>query len=461
MGETFDDAGVPTAPSALTYGEHLVVLFECDRPLAGAARYSLQGIDQVLIGRGGDRSIDRRDNRGIRTLEVRLPGRSVSDRHAKLIRLRDGWALEDAGSKNGTFVNGVRVERATLGQGDLFDLGHTFLRVNLSLATATNAAPDLDLGATSTACLTLDPSLADRVAMATSLARSEVPIFVRGESGTGKEVLARFIHARSEREGEFIAINCGALPSGLLESQLFGHVKGAFSGATRDEIGFFRAAHEGTLFLDEIADLPKGSQAALLRALQERAVVPVGATRPIAVDVRVIAATHESLDLLVAQDAFRRDLMARLLGWTVELPPLRERKDDLGLVIGALLARIAPDKASNFVLTPDVIRAFFFYDWPHNIRELEHCLRVCAALSPAGVIELQHIPPKITNAVRPRDSSFDVLSERDRALRMDLMARLSRSRGNLAEVARNMGKARMQIHRWCRRFGIDPNLYRE
>jgi transcriptional regulator with PAS, ATPase and Fis domain len=261
-----------------------------------------------------------------------------------------------------------------------------------------------------------------------------------------------------------VGVNCGAIPAALIESHLFGHAKGAFSGAVRDEVGFIRSADGGTLLLDEIADLPQASQAALLRVLQEREVVPVGATRPIPVDVRLVSATHESLDELVARGEFRRDLFARIAGAVLELPALRERRDDIGILVGTLLSKLAPEQASSLTLSPEVGRALVSYDWPLNIRELEQCLKTCVALARQGEIELSHLPSKVRAALdRPVDSqrpSASALNERDQQLRLELLAQLSEHAGNLADVARAMGKARMQVHRWCRRFGIDAKVYR-
>ena len=286
---------------------------------------------------------------------------------------------------------------------------------------------------------------------------------MRGETGTGKELLARGAHELSGRSGAFVAVNCGALPTGLVESQLFGHVKGAFSGAVRDEPGFFRAADGGTLFLDEIADLPSASQAALLRALQEREVMPVGATRPAKVDLRVVAATHQPLEAMIERGGFRRDLLARLAGFTLELPPLRARRMDLGLLVASLLRRLAPDRADSVMLTPAAGQALFRHDWPLNTRELEQCLARALALAGDEPIDLHHLPATVTapRGAAPAGPSPDArFSERDARLRLELLEELARHQGNLADVARAMGKARMQVHRWCRRFGIDPNLYR-
>jgi transcriptional regulator with PAS, ATPase and Fis domain len=382
------------------------------------------------------------------------------------VRVGSFWAVEDLGSKNGTFVNGERALRAILGPDDLFELGHTLMRVNLSLAMPSDAPLDLDVcDASADAHATLDPLFAAHLETVAKVAPSDVPVLVVGESGTGKEVLARWLHARTGRHGDFVAVNCGAIPSGLVESQLFGHVKGAFSGAVRDEPGFVRCSDGGTLFLDEIAALPTASQAALLRALQEREVVPVGAARPIQVDVRLVAATHEALDGMVARGEFRRDLYARIAGTILTLPPLRDRRDDIGVLVAALLPALANEQATAMVLARDVGRALLSYDWPMNIRELKQCLATCIALAQGGEVQRWHLPPKVADALEPGlrgepRKAPGALSERDERLRLELLAQLSEHGGNLTEVGRAMGKARSQVHRWCRRFGVDPNVYR-
>jgi DNA-binding NtrC family response regulator len=465
MGETFDDAGLSRRQRAFVDAAHVVVAIECDRPLAGSARYSLAGVDRVTIGRGEARSAARHEERRIVTLDLRIPGRSMSSEHARLVRIGRTWALEDSGSKNGTFVNGERVARAVLEPEDLFELGHTLLRVNQSLSTPVDAPLDVDASSSDpNGHRTLDPALDAQLAALSELAESDVPVLVLGESGTGKEVLARWLHARTARTGDLVAVNCGAIPEALVESQLFGHMKGSFSGAVRDELGFVRAANNGTLFLDEIADLPKASQAALLRVLQEREVVPVGAIRPTKVDMRLVAATHQPISDLVSRGEFRRDLFARIAGFTITLPALRDRRDDLGLFVAALLPKVAPSRAQSIVLSPDVGRAFLRYDWPLNVRELEQCLALSAALAKDGWIERAHLPPAVARALDAKPVAQATVSSatqgRDDRLLLELLAQLAAHDGNLAEVARAMGKARMQIHRWCKRFGIDPDVYR-
>jgi transcriptional regulator of acetoin/glycerol metabolism len=465
VGDTFDDSGAPRPSQAATFAAQFVVLLECDRPLAGGARSSLEGVDLVTIGRGPSRAVGRRKEGEANALDVSLPGRSLSQAHARLVRLGASWALEDLGSRNGTSVNGQRITHAVLRPDDVFEVGHTFCRVNPAAKVLPATPFDADLGATRDDPRdTLDAAFGADLEALVRIARSDVPILVLGESGTGKERLARWMHALAGREGSFVAVNCGAIPGNLVEGTFFGHVKGSFSGALRDEPGLVRAAHKGTLFLDEIADLPKDSQAALLRVLQEREVTPVGASRPVQVDLRVVAATHQPIEDMMRRGEFRGDLFSRVAGFRVEIPALRDRRDDFGVLVASILRKLAGESAGAITLAPEAGEALLAYDWPLNVRELEQCLAAAIALASGDAIERSHLPSKITSPVHtPAERVPEVgeLTARDERLRLELLEQLSRHEGNLAEVARSMNKARMQIHRWCRRFGVNPNAYRK
>jgi DNA-binding NtrC family response regulator len=338
------------------------------------------------------------------------------------------------------------------------------------LPTRADTAGDvaIDLHAQTAAFATLIPELAAAFATLARIAASNVPVLLSGETGAGKELLARAIHERSGREGDFVAINCGAIPDTQVEAQLFGQVKGGFSGATRNEPGYLRAAHRGTLFLDEVGELPQSSQAALLRVLEENAVVPVGTTRPVAVDIRVVAATHAPIDELARSSAFRNDLFARIAGFRFAAPPLRDRIEDLGLLIANLLYEIAP--ASPWKIEPQAAFALFSHDWPRNVRELKQCLASAAVLGDNRAIDLAHVAQALGEA-RPgnrRASSGPPTPglgprspEMDERLRRDLVALFTECKGNVSEVARRMGKARVQIQRWLKRFSIDPTSFRD
>jgi DNA-binding NtrC family response regulator len=283
-----------------------------------------------------------------------------------------------------------------------------------------------------------------------------VPILLRGESGSGKEVLARAIHTWSGRTGDFVAVNCGAIPENLIESELFGHRKGAFSGAERDQPGLIRSSDGGTLFLDEIGDLPLTAQSALLRTIQECEVLPVGGTRPERIDLRVLAATHRDVERMVADGTFRHDLLARLRGAVLELIPLRERPEDVALLIGTGLRKLAPERA-DVKLSPEAARALLEYDWPLNVRELEQALGGALALSGTGPLLLEHLPPALQKAPAGAAPS---LTEEQMRHRDELIALLREHRGNLSAVARAAGKGRTQVVRWVGRYGLDATVYR-
>jgi transcriptional regulator with GAF, ATPase, and Fis domain len=266
------------------------------------------------------------------------------------------------------------------------------------------------------------------------------------------------VHTLSQRRGAFVAVNCGAIAQNLLEAELFGYRKGAFSGALENRPGLVRAADGGTLLLDEIGDLPAASQAALLRVLQEGEVLAVGATEPVKVDVRVLAATHADLEALVTTGKFRADLLARIAGFTVRLPPLRWRREDLGLLIGSFLRKFGRDDAS---FTCEAGRALLGYRWPANIRELEKAIESALVLAGEGPIDVQHLPglKEQIRGIVPRRYPAE-LSPEDERHRDELAGLLRQNHGNVAAVARAMGKARMQIHRWVRRYDLRLSDFR-
>jgi DNA-binding NtrC family response regulator len=442
---------------------HLYVVLDCARP-DGASRHDLAEVDEVRIGRGHDRSSRRTVvKEHTRVLEITLPDPLASLDHARIVANGEGWVLEDAGARNGTWVDGVCVPRAELHDGAVIQIGRTLLVFRSAVPTPISAAADVDTTRSTPALggvVTLQPWYAARLEALARIARSSANVLLLGETGTGKEVLARAVHAVARADGPFVAVNCGAIPLGLVESQLFGHVKGAFSGAVRDELGFVRAAHGGTLFLDEIVDLPRSSQAALLRVLQEREVVPVGSTRPVSVDIRVVAATHADVEALVQRGELRADLLARISGFVFHVPPLRERREDVGVLASQLLARLAPER-TGISFDPDAAAALLMHGWRHNVRELEHALTVALALADQE-IGLDHLPPALaglTSSAPPPPSSRP--ADEDAAeLRVELARLLAKHAGNVSAVAREMGRARPLVHRWLKRYRIDAATFR-
>jgi DNA-binding NtrC family response regulator len=459
IDQTLDEVS-HAAGGSVAAAPALFVVLEGDRPLARGARFSLVGIERVSLGRGPARLATRSADG--RSLDVRVPGRWISTNHVVIRAVGAEWIAEDIGSRNGTFVNGERVTTRVLRDGDILEAGRVYFKVRGAPAEDGAVVRDIDAEASPEAfgLSTLLPELAQgHVALARIARTGSVPVLLFGPTGSGKEVLAREVHLQSNRDGPFMAVNCGALPAALVESLLFGHVKGAFSGAARDEAGFVRSAERGTLFLDEIGDLPAASQAALLRMLQEYEVIPVGSTRAVKVDVRIVAATHRPLEALTGDGSFRSDLLARLRGYTHVLPALRDRMADLGIILADVLAQVAGDRAPRLTLTPEASRALLGYSWPLNIRELHQAMASAVALAGDDVIDVQHLPAELTvpPSAPPSESSGPAI---DNALRDRLIALLHENRGNVTAVARAMGKAPAQINRWMRRLVIDPDAFR-
>jgi DNA-binding NtrC family response regulator len=444
-------AGMDAAPTA-----HLVLALVAGDPLTAASRHRLGTIEEVVLGRGERRDVHRRDRR----LALALPDAWLSTEHARIRSVLHRYALEDRGSRNGTFVNGARVREIMLEDGDVIQIGHSFLVFRVALPDA--RADDLDaveLDAKPAGLATLSPPLARQVERLERVAQSSESVLVGGESGTGKELVARAVHSLSGRSGAFVPVNCGSLPEALVEAELFGHRRGAFSGAIADRVGYVRAAHGGTLFLDEIADLRPPSQAALLRVLQERQVVPLGAERPLEVDVRFCSATHRVLPELVKRELFRGDLHARLRGFELLLPPLRERIEDLGLLLGALLRR----RGESATFKPAAARALFTHRWPDNVRELEQTLGTALALSAGAPVDLGHLPSALAfpSDATPAGASRRPLRPAEVAHRSELIRLLREHQGNIAAVSRATGKGRQQIHRWLKRYGLDQDTFRQ
>jgi transcriptional regulator with PAS, ATPase and Fis domain len=284
------------------------------------------------------------------------------------------------------------------------------------------------------------------------LASSNVPVLLRGESGTGKELVARAIHRHSARDKRaFVSENCGALPEPLLESTLFGHVRGAFTGAHRDHVGLFEAADGGTLFLDELGELGLAMQTKLLRVLEDGMVRPVGSERARRVDVRIVAATHRDLEELLDRGAFREDLYYRLNVITVHIPALRERSEDIPLLLRHFLEKHAPDRRVR--VTTGATHALAAYPWPGNIRQLENEVRR-ALLVAEDVIDVEHL--SLTHAPKPMDQhlGLDVRARIDRLERDLAREALDKTHGNQTQAAKLLGLSRFGLHKLMKRLSI-------
>ena len=331
-----------------------------------------------------------------------VPEGAVSRQHAR-VRFRDGqWVIADLGSRNGTLVDGQFIAEIPLEDLHEIRVGDAIFKF-VAAGAESYAKYRID-GATDTGGIT-EASLTGIVGgyqirmllrALSRVAKSEISVVVLGESGTGKELFAKELHHASGRKGAFQAVNCAAIPASLLESELFGYKRGAFSGAERDRAGIVKAADGGTLFLDEIGDMPLDAQAKLLRVLQSKEIIPVGATTPERVDVRVVCATHRNLTALQRDERFRGDLFARLNEYSLVLPPLRERKEDVFALTRSMLAR---HHRPELGLTFSFMTGLLHYDWPFNVRELEAAIKRAVALVEGPSLDAQHLPDPIKQAM--------------------------------------------------------------
>jgi transcriptional regulator with PAS, ATPase and Fis domain len=423
------------------------------------------------------------------TADVRIVVNAVSRTHAELCWEHGGWILRDLDSRNGTFVDGRLVRSVELEPSNEIRVGDAILKF-VDRHAEVYAPYRIDgamvggvehRGESSEALV--GGYQMDRIACDLArIAPTELSVMLLGESGTGKEVVARELHRLSQRRGSFCAINCAAIPGQLIESELFGYKRGAFSGADRDKPGLIRTAHEGTLLLDEIGDMPLEAQAKLLRVLQAKEVFPLGATAPERVDVRIVCATHRDLGRMLEGGKFREDLFARLNEYQLRLPALRERKEDVYMLVRHFLSRHG---GPEFKPAFSFMTGLLHYDWPYNVRELEACMKRCVALSDGPVLGEEQLPDAVRDAMSDYGDPIGALGAgtlpptgagrallgtapelRDPTPRVsvpsdeELRALLSHHKGNVAAVGRELGKARMQIHRWMKRYGIEVDDFR-
>jgi transcriptional regulator with PAS, ATPase and Fis domain len=386
-----------------------------------------------------------------------LLGHETSRNHAEVKKTGPVFVLKDLGSRNGIHVNGERVSEAPLDIGDVIRLGE-WVGVVVSVP-AYEGSPALpgELGPG----LLGGPTLAAAVDPARRAAPSDLPIIVQGETGTGKERVAQAIHEWSGRKGPFVAVNCAALTESLAESEFFGYKRGAFTGADRASPGHFRAAHGGTLLLDEIVDLPLALQAKVLRVLEEREVLPIGESTPVPVDVRVIAAAQAPLDQAVRDGRFRADLLARLEGLVVVLPPLRERVEDVPYLFMRFLTE--GSGARPPAVEAKLVEQLCLYDWPFNVRELALTVRRLLVLEAhQPVLGRAHLPPRILGArgarrapppAEPRKPASEgkVVIASKRGATADEVEALAQAlrdaHGNVAQAAAALGITRQRAYR--------------
>jgi transcriptional regulator with PAS, ATPase and Fis domain len=388
-----------------------------------------------------------------------LTDERVSARHLAVREVGGRFAVRDLDSKNGTLYEGSRLAELTVPVGAVLKVGRSFLRIQPHARA-----------------LEVEPSQARRFgelvgeslvlrevfAVLELAAAGDVTVLLEGETGTGKELAARAIHDHSpRRRGPFVAVDCGALPEGVLESELFGHVRGAFTGSTQARAGLFARAHGGTLFLDELDGVPLATQARLLRAIEERAVRAVGADDARPVDVRLVTAAQSRLEERVAEGSFRADLFYRISVLTVALPPLRARREDLPLLATELLRRRG---FAAGAVGGDNLDLLVAHDWPGNVRELRNCLDRALAVTPgAGSFAELHLqltpaaaagdPLVVRSDLGFAEAKEAVLHAFERRYLRDLLARTG---GNLSAAARESGVDRKHLRALARRHGLLP-----
>jgi transcriptional regulator with GAF, ATPase, and Fis domain len=415
---------------------------------------------QVVAGpdSGKRYDFDERARIGTRRMaELVLTDPLVSGLHCEVVA-GEQLLLRDLGSKNGTFLGGYNIIEAVLPHGDSFAIGDSRVRV-----VAIAEMVEVPLAETDDYFGIVGESAAIRALMARveKLANSEVTVLIMGETGSGKERVAEALHLSSRRaQGPLVVVDCGSLPPTLIESELFGHERGAFTGATGQVKGAFERADGGTLFLDEIGELPLDLQAKLLRATESRTVRRLGGSRTLSVDVRLVAATNRDLALEVQRGRFREDLYYRLAVVSLTVPPLRERLEDIPLLAVHLLREMRRDPAS--VLTVDSLATLQSYNWPGNVRELRNSLERAATL-------MEPLQPSVTPAEpRTGETPTPVAVDLDEPLRVGkqrvveaferayVLAMLDTCDGNISECARRAGMDRISIHRILQRLGLRP-----
>jgi transcriptional regulator with GAF, ATPase, and Fis domain len=411
-----------------------------------------------------------------RTSDGPLSHRTISRSHF-VVDWDSGLARfvgQDLGSRNGTWVNGASLvsSRRALDDGAVVRLGDALLVLDVETAPIVEptAEPIGDvIGAAFRAAVPGRAAATRRLrAELAAAARDASPVLLLGESGVGKEHVAAAIHHASERTGPFVAINCAELGADLVESQLFGHARGAFTGATANHDGVFRSADRGTLLLDEIGELPLAMQPKLLRALQQREVRPVGEVKPIAVDVRVVAATNNDLPVAVEAGAFRRDLYARLALWEIRVPPLRARRADILLWLVALHERWCASRdraAAPLAFDVAAAEAILLAPWPDNLRGLDRLVHRIATLAttPIALADIAtHVYPQPTPQAAPATVPAPVpvappvaAAKRPAPTADELRAVLAEHNGSVRAVAKYYGRDRKQIYRWIKDFGLD------
>jgi len=391
--------------------------------------------------------------------DVHVDEGTLSRRHTSFVLQPDGAHVdvEDLGSTNGTWSRGHRIERASLSVGEDLMLGAVLARIRLLAEPP--AAPPSVLGQGS--AIVAGPELTAVLRAAERAAKSRITVLLLGETGTGKEIIARHVHAQSPRaSGPMICVNCGAIPKELVESTFFGHERGAFTGAHQAQRGVFESAHGGSVFLDEIGELHPGAQAALLRVLETGQISRVGSSEVRTVDVRVIAATHRDLGRMSEAHEFRSDLYFRLSAVTIEIPPLRLRKDDILPLSRAFLSmanRVHERRVEG--ITPRATACLAAYSWPGNVRELRNVIERAVVLAERDLIDEGDLPERLRSGlVEPDLASGSKLRVRVQAYEAELIKNaLDAAGGSRAEAARMLGMPLRTLAHRIKVLGLDED----
>ncbi len=386
--------------------------------------------------------------------EVVLEDPAVSRFHCRIAREEGAFRIRDGGSLNGTFLSGVRIRDADLSREVVLELGSSLVRVRTGEEDATTLVPMVPAFG---AIVGASSAMQRLFLLLDKVASSDINVYIEGESGTGKELVAtELVQHGTRAEKPFVVVDCGAISPNLVESELFGHVRGSFTGADRDRVGAFESAEGGTVFLDEIGELPLELQPKLLRALEQREVRRVGESRARKVNVRVICATNRDLEREVNRGRFREDLYFRLAVVTVRVPPLRERKEDLPLLVQSFLAQLGAEARQHQLFPAEVLAEMARHDWPGNVRELRNYVERSLVLETAlhgldSGPEAQPetpfdpgAPPKIDVSIPFKTAKESLVDGFERAYLKEL---LEQSGGNMSKAARVAGIDRMYLHR--------------
>ena len=376
--------------------------------------------------------------------DIPIVDQKASRRHAEVrwVEVAGAHAVCDLKSTNGSFLNGVTVDREFLLLGDVVRAGNSLFVYSLEPPPGSDDVRFVGRSKT----------MREVIHNLEQVAPTDLKVLITGETGTGKELAAQALHTASGRGGAFVPVNCGSFPASLIESELFGYVKGAFSGADRNKEGLIASADKGTLFLDEIGEFPLDLQPRLLRVLQDHEVRPVGATTSKRVDVRVIAATNRDIHTMVAQECFRRDLLARVNEWPIDLPPLRERREDCGLLIRHFLRQRGAGAAA-LEFNADLLEHMLLAPWEGNVRELAAAVARLAVSLSSGGTSLDLLLRQVFGKVPRRlPAQRDVVPPP--AGQAELARVVALFDGNVSGIARHYGKERQQVYRWLEKLEV-------